>query len=69
MTGPPPPEQGFLHLRGQFPRFVQAFAKLGGLARKWIVALLNICGSADFCLQRHTLPIEIVINNWADASR
>ena len=35
----------------------EAFAKLGELARK-DVALLNICGSADFLLQRHTLPIE-----------
>ena len=35
----------------------EAFAKLGELARN-DVALLNICGSADFLLQRHTLPIE-----------
>ena len=35
----------------------EAFAKLGELARH-DVALLNICGSADFLLQRHTLPIE-----------
>ena len=35
----------------------EAFAKLGELARNE-VALLNICGSADFLLQRHTLPIE-----------
>lgn len=36
---------------------VEAFAKLGELARN-DVALLNICGSADSLLQRHTLPIE-----------
>ena len=35
----------------------EAFAKLGELARN-DVALLNICGSADSLLQRHTLPIE-----------
>jgi hypothetical protein len=35
----------------------EAFAKLGELARN-DVALLNICGSADFLLQQHTLPIE-----------
>jgi hypothetical protein len=35
----------------------EAFAKLGELALN-DVALLNICGSADFLLQRHTLPIE-----------
>lgn len=35
----------------------EAFAKLGELARN-DVALLNICGSLDFLLQRHTLPIE-----------
>ncbi len=35
----------------------EAFAKLGELARN-DVALLNICGSADFLLQRETLPIE-----------
>src|SRR5881397_15015 len=35
----------------------EAFAKLGELAGN-DVALLNICGSADFLLQRHTLPIE-----------
>jgi hypothetical protein len=35
----------------------EAFAKLGELALNG-VALLNICGSADFLLQRHTLPIE-----------
>jgi hypothetical protein len=35
----------------------EAFAKLGELARN-DVALLNICGSADFLLQRHSLPIE-----------
>jgi hypothetical protein len=35
----------------------EAFARLGDLARN-DVALLNICGSADFLLQRHTLPIE-----------
>ena len=34
-----------------------AFAKLGDLAKN-DVALLNVCGSADFLLQRHTLPIE-----------
>ena len=36
---------------------LEAFAKLGELARN-DVALLNICGSADSLLQRHTLPIE-----------
>jgi hypothetical protein len=35
----------------------EAFAKLGELARN-DAALLNICGTADFLLQRHTLPIE-----------
>jgi hypothetical protein len=35
----------------------EALAKLGELARN-DVALLNICGSLDFLLQRHTLPIE-----------
>jgi len=35
----------------------EAFAKLGELASN-DVALLNICGSADFLLQRETLPIE-----------
>jgi hypothetical protein len=35
----------------------EAFMKLGDLAKN-DVALLNICGSADFLLQRHTLPIE-----------
>ncbi len=35
----------------------EAFARLGELARN-DVALLNICGSADFLLQRETLPIE-----------
>ncbi len=35
----------------------EAFALLGELARN-DVALLNICGSADFLLQHHTLPIE-----------
>src|SRR5436190_2725161 len=35
----------------------EALARLGELARN-DVALLNICGSADFLLQRHTLPIE-----------
>ncbi len=35
----------------------EAFMKLGELAKN-DVALLNICGSADFLLQRHTLPIE-----------
>ena len=35
----------------------EAFAKLGELAKN-DVALLNICGSADSLLQRHTLPIE-----------
>jgi enterochelin esterase-like enzyme len=34
-----------------------AFAKLGDLARN-DVALLNVCGSADFLLERHTLAIE-----------
>jgi hypothetical protein len=36
----------------------EAFEKLGELALN-DVALLNICGSADFLLQRHTFPIEI----------
>jgi len=35
----------------------EAFARLGELARN-DVSLLNICGSLDFLLQRHTLPIE-----------
>jgi hypothetical protein len=35
----------------------EAFMKLGELARN-DVSLLNICGSFDFLLQRHTLPIE-----------
>jgi hypothetical protein len=35
----------------------EAFTKLGDLARN-DVSLLNICGSFDFLLQRHTLPIE-----------
>ena len=35
----------------------EAFAKLSELALN-DVALLNICGSADSLLQRHTLPIE-----------
>ena len=35
----------------------EALAKLGELA-KHDVSLLNICGSLDFLLQRHTLPIE-----------
>ncbi len=35
----------------------EAFARLGELAGN-DVALLNICGSADFLLQRETLPIE-----------
>jgi hypothetical protein len=35
----------------------EAFAKLGELARN-DVALLNICGSLDFLLQKNTLPIE-----------
>ena len=34
-----------------------AFAKLGELARR-DVPLLNICGSLDFLLERHTLAIE-----------
>jgi hypothetical protein len=34
-----------------------AFAKLGDLARN-DVALLNVCGSQDFLLERHTLKIE-----------
>ena len=34
-----------------------AFAKLDELARR-DVPLLNICGSLDFLLERHTLPIE-----------
>jgi pimeloyl-ACP methyl ester carboxylesterase len=36
---------------------IEAFARLGELA-KHDVALLNICGSQDSLLQRHTLPIE-----------
>jgi hypothetical protein len=35
----------------------EAFAKLGDLARN-DVALLNVCGSQDFLLERHTLAIE-----------
>jgi hypothetical protein len=35
----------------------EAFANLGKLAKN-DVALLNVCGSADFLLQQHTLPIE-----------
>ncbi|APW61543.1 alpha/beta fold hydrolase [Paludisphaera borealis] len=35
----------------------EAFARLGELA-KHDVALLNICGSQDFLLERHTLAIE-----------
>jgi hypothetical protein len=35
----------------------EAFAKLGELVRN-DVALLNICGSLDFLLQKETLPIE-----------
>lgn len=35
----------------------EAFAKLGAMARH-DVALLNVCGSQDFLLQRHTLEIE-----------
>jgi len=35
----------------------EAFMKLGELVRN-DVALLNVCGSADFLLQRQTLPIE-----------
>ena len=35
----------------------EAFVKLVELAKN-DVALLNVCGSADFLLQRHTLPIE-----------
>src|SRR5882757_7165322 len=35
----------------------EAFSRLGELARN-DVSLLNICGSLDFLLQRHTLPIE-----------
>jgi len=35
----------------------EAFVKLVELAKN-NVALLNVCGSADFLLQRHTLPIE-----------
>lgn len=35
----------------------EAFAKLAELAKN-DVALLNVCGSADFLLQRQTLPIE-----------
>src|SRR5205807_7185529 len=34
-----------------------AFDKLDGLARR-DVPLLHICGSLDFLLERHTLPIE-----------
>ena len=34
-----------------------AFARLGELARN-DVALLNVCGSQDFLLERHTLAIE-----------
>ena len=34
-----------------------AFARLGDLARN-DVALLNVCGSQDFLLERHTLAIE-----------
>ena len=36
----------------------EAFARLSELAKN-DVALLNICGSADSLLQRHTLPIEV----------
>jgi pimeloyl-ACP methyl ester carboxylesterase len=35
----------------------EAFAKLGDMAKN-DVALLNVCGSQDFLLERHTLPIE-----------
>src|SRR6266850_3078507 len=35
----------------------EAFARLGELVQN-DVSLLNICGSLDFLLQRHTLPIE-----------
>ena len=35
----------------------ESFAKLDTLARN-DVSLLNICGSLDFLLERHTLPIE-----------
>ncbi len=35
----------------------EAFNKLGELAKR-DVPLLNVCGSLDFLLQRHTLPIE-----------
>lgn len=35
----------------------EAFAKLAELAKN-DVAFLNVCGSQDFLLQRHTLPIE-----------
>ena len=35
----------------------EAFARLGDLARN-DVALLNVCGSQDFLLERHTLAIE-----------
>ncbi len=35
----------------------ESFAKLGDLARN-DVALLNVCGSQDFLLERHTLAIE-----------
>jgi pimeloyl-ACP methyl ester carboxylesterase len=35
----------------------EAFANLGELASR-DVPLLNVCGSEDFLLQRHTLPIE-----------
>ena len=35
----------------------ETFQKLGELARN-DVPLLNVCGSFDFLLERHTLPIE-----------
>lgn len=35
----------------------ESFARLGELARN-DVSLLNICGSLDFLLERHTIPIE-----------
>jgi hypothetical protein len=35
----------------------EAFARLGDLARN-DVALMNVCGSQDFLLERHTLAIE-----------
>lgn len=35
----------------------EAFARLGELARN-DVPLLHVCGSLDFLLQRHTLPVE-----------